>query len=125
VHNHIQEANCCTLALLVQVLHPLLVFKSIEQLAIVLLTFCYMLLSFFIDNFYVLALTSLLYVVWSFCQFCLMHLWSCLIYAYQLSCSIHGQCAIIMFDVTSRLTYKNVPTWHRDLCRSVSDLHQP
>jgi GTP-binding nuclear protein Ran len=25
--------------------------------------------------------------------------------------------AIIMFDVTSRLTYKNVPTWHRDLCR--------
>ena len=33
---------------------------------------------------------------------------------------IHGQCAIIMFDVTSRLTYKNVPTWHRDLCRSAS-----
>ena len=31
--------------------------------------------------------------------------------------SIHGQCAIIMFDVTSRLTYKNVPYWHRDLCR--------
>ena len=30
---------------------------------------------------------------------------------------IHGQCAIIMFDVTSRLTYKNVPTWHRDLSR--------
>ncbi len=30
---------------------------------------------------------------------------------------IHGQSAIIMFDVTSRLTYKNVPTWHRDLCR--------
>jgi len=30
---------------------------------------------------------------------------------------IHGQCAIIMFDVTSRLTYKNVPYWHRDLCR--------
>uniref|UniRef100_A0A0A9D2S7 GTP-binding nuclear protein n=1 Tax=Arundo donax TaxID=35708 RepID=A0A0A9D2S7_ARUDO len=22
-----------------------------------------------------------------------------------------------MFDVTSRLTYKNVPTWHRDICR--------
>ena len=34
-------------------------------------------------------------------------------------CSIHGQCAIIMFDVTARLTYKNVPTWHRDLCRFV------
>ncbi len=32
---------------------------------------------------------------------------------------IHGQCAIIMFDVTSRLTYKNVPTWHRDLCRQI------
>lgn len=35
--------------------------------------------------------------------------------------SIHGQCAIIMFDVTARLTYKNVPTWHRDLCRWVGD----
>ncbi|WZZ31096.1 hypothetical protein YC2023_014497 [Brassica napus] len=33
------------------------------------------------------------------------------------SISIHGQCAVIMFDVTARLTYKNVPTWHRDLCR--------
>jgi len=22
-----------------------------------------------------------------------------------------------MFDVTSRITYKNVPTWHKDLCR--------
>ncbi|KAM2968102.1 hypothetical protein FF1_028283 [Malus domestica] len=22
-----------------------------------------------------------------------------------------------MFDVTARLTYKNVSTWHRDLCR--------
>merc|ERR1712110_507414 len=30
---------------------------------------------------------------------------------------IQGQCAIIMFDVTSRLTYKNVPTWYRDLVR--------
>uniref|UniRef100_A0A8C9SXB1 GTP-binding nuclear protein Ran n=1 Tax=Scleropages formosus TaxID=113540 RepID=A0A8C9SXB1_SCLFO len=27
------------------------------------------------------------------------------------------QCAIIMFDVTSRVTYKNVPNWHRDLVR--------
>ncbi|CAL9091794.1 unnamed protein product, partial [Musa textilis] len=26
---------------------------------------------------------------------------------------IHGQCAIIMFDVIARLTYKNVPTWHK------------
>ncbi|CAD6891442.1 unnamed protein product [Tilletia controversa] len=30
---------------------------------------------------------------------------------------INGQCAIIMFDVTSRITYKNVPSWHRDLER--------
>ncbi|KAA8612501.1 GTPase SAR1 [Pyrenophora tritici-repentis] len=28
---------------------------------------------------------------------------------------INGQCGIIMFDVTSRITYKNVPNWHRDL----------
>nr|ABD65418.1 Ran [Suberites domuncula] len=30
---------------------------------------------------------------------------------------IQGQCGIIMFDVTSRVTYKNVPNWHRDLTR--------
>lgn len=30
---------------------------------------------------------------------------------------IQGQGAIIMFDVTSRSTYKNVPTWHRDITR--------
>jgi len=30
---------------------------------------------------------------------------------------IQGECAIIMFDVTSRITYKNVPNWHRDLTR--------
>ena len=30
---------------------------------------------------------------------------------------IQGQCAIIMFDVTSRITYKNLPNWHRDLTR--------
>lgn len=29
--------------------------------------------------------------------------------------NIQAQCAIIMFDVTSRVTYKNVPNWHRDL----------
>jgi GTP-binding nuclear protein Ran len=28
---------------------------------------------------------------------------------------INGQCGIIMFDVTSRITYKNVPNWHRTL----------
>ena len=35
---------------------------------------------------------------------------------------IQGQCGIIMFDVTSRITYKNVPNWHRDLervCESI------
>ena len=30
---------------------------------------------------------------------------------------IKGQCAIIMFDVTARITYKHVPNWHRDLTR--------
>ena len=30
---------------------------------------------------------------------------------------IQGHAAIIMFDVTSRMTYKNVPNWHRDLVR--------
>ena len=30
---------------------------------------------------------------------------------------IQGECAIIMFDVTSRITYKNVPNWYRDLQR--------
>eukprot|EP01006_Ploeotia_vitrea_P029019 TRINITY_DN61637_c0_g1_i1.p1 TRINITY_DN61637_c0_g1~~TRINITY_DN61637_c0_g1_i1.p1 ORF type:complete len:220 (-),score=52.93 TRINITY_DN61637_c0_g1_i1:139-798(-) len=30
---------------------------------------------------------------------------------------IQGDCAIIMFDVTARATYKNVPAWHRDIVR--------
>ncbi|RKO97992.1 hypothetical protein CXG81DRAFT_17457 [Caulochytrium protostelioides] len=30
---------------------------------------------------------------------------------------IDGQCAVIMFDVTARVTYKNVPNWHRDIVR--------
>lgn len=30
---------------------------------------------------------------------------------------IQGECAIIMFDVCSRITYKSVPTWHRDITR--------
>ncbi|CDZ97296.1 gtp-binding nuclear protein ran [Phaffia rhodozyma] len=30
---------------------------------------------------------------------------------------IQGQCGILMFDVTSRITYKNVANWHRDLER--------
>jgi hypothetical protein len=28
--------------------------------------------------------------------------------------------AIILFDVTSRLTYKNAPAWRRDLCSPAS-----
>nr|XP_026694101.1 GTP-binding nuclear protein Ran-like [Ciona intestinalis] len=35
---------------------------------------------------------------------------------------IQGQCAIIMFDVTSRVTYKNVPNWHKDLVRVCEDI---
>jgi GTP-binding nuclear protein Ran len=30
---------------------------------------------------------------------------------------IGGQAAIIMFDVTARITYRSVPTWHKDLVR--------
>lgn len=30
---------------------------------------------------------------------------------------VNGQCGIIMFDVTARITYKNVPNWHKDLTR--------
>lgn len=30
---------------------------------------------------------------------------------------INGQAAIIMFDVLSKATYKNVPQWHRDITR--------
>lgn len=30
---------------------------------------------------------------------------------------IQGQCAIIMFDVTSRITYRSVPNWYRDITR--------
>lgn len=34
--------------------------------------------------------------------------------------SLKADAAIIMFDLTSRITYKNVPKWHRDLLRIVS-----
>jgi GTP-binding nuclear protein Ran len=34
---------------------------------------------------------------------------------------IDAHCAIIMFDVTSRITYKNVPKWHRDINRICGD----
>ena len=36
---------------------------------------------------------------------------------------IGGQAAIIMFDVTARVTYKSVPHWHRDLVRFLSTVH--
>uniref|UniRef100_A0A2K5DAH0 GTP-binding nuclear protein Ran n=1 Tax=Aotus nancymaae TaxID=37293 RepID=A0A2K5DAH0_AOTNA len=32
---------------------------------------------------------------------------------------MQAQCALIMFGVTSRATYKNVPTWHGDLCENI------
>jgi GTP-binding nuclear protein Ran len=35
---------------------------------------------------------------------------------------IQGKCAIIMFDVTARVTYKNVPNWHRDLVRVCEEI---
>lgn len=35
---------------------------------------------------------------------------------------VGGQAAIIMFEVTSRLTYKNVPNWHRDIQRVCIDI---
>lgn len=38
---------------------------------------------------------------------------TCVLIVYSFS----GECAIIMFDVTSRVTYKNVANWHRDLVR--------
>jgi len=33
--------------------------------------------------------------------------------------SIGGKAAMIFFDVTARMTYKNVPNWHRDFVRVV------
>ena len=38
---------------------------------------------------------------------------------YQLS---KGQCAIIMFDATSRVTFKNVPVLRRDLVRTLGNI---
>lgn len=35
---------------------------------------------------------------------------------------IKGQCSIIMFDVTCRSTYKNVPNWHRDIVRTCENI---
>uniref|UniRef100_A0A1A9ZPR2 GTP-binding nuclear protein n=1 Tax=Glossina pallidipes TaxID=7398 RepID=A0A1A9ZPR2_GLOPL len=30
---------------------------------------------------------------------------------------VQAHCAILMFDTTSRVTYSNIPNWHRDLVR--------
>ena len=35
---------------------------------------------------------------------------------------INADCGIIMFDVTSRQSYKNVPNWHRDVQRYASGI---
>ncbi|KAG0286858.1 GTP-binding nuclear protein gsp1/Ran [Dissophora globulifera] len=35
---------------------------------------------------------------------------------------VEAQCAIIMFDLTSRTTYKNVPNWHQHLVRVCGDI---
>ena len=35
---------------------------------------------------------------------------------------IQSQCAIIMFDVTSRATYNNVSSWHGDLVRMCENI---
>ncbi|WJZ85216.1 hypothetical protein VitviT2T_004763 [Vitis vinifera] len=59
----------------------------------------------------------MLHIVFQISPFLRITAFSSNLLNFCLMCSIHGQCAIIMFDVTARLTYKNVPTWHRDLCR--------
>ncbi|EFA75660.1 hypothetical protein PPL_10923 [Heterostelium album PN500] len=35
---------------------------------------------------------------------------------------INAQCAMLMFDVTSRMTYKNIPNWFSDLRRVCEDI---
>lgn len=35
---------------------------------------------------------------------------------------IGGKCAIIMFDVTSRVSYQNIPNWHQDLVAVCMDI---
>ena len=36
--------------------------------------------------------------------------------------TLGAQCGILMFDVSSRLTYKNVTNWHRDLVRTCENI---
>lgn len=35
---------------------------------------------------------------------------------------IRAQCAIIMYDVTSRLSYRSVPTWYKEISRYCGDI---
>jgi len=35
---------------------------------------------------------------------------------------IHSQCAVAMFDVTSRVTYASVPKWYHDIQRTCGDI---
>ena len=35
---------------------------------------------------------------------------------------MRAQCCLIMFDVTSRMSYKNLPMYHRDVTRIVPDI---
>lgn len=62
--------------------------------------------AFFCAVSFVLALLTLLFDFVSLCRVC----------GYT-GYYIQGNCAIIMFDVTARMTYKNVPNWHRDIVR--------
>ena len=40
----------------------------------------------------------------------------------QERCCIQADAAILMFDVTSRITFKEVPNWHRDLTRHCGNI---
>jgi GTP-binding nuclear protein Ran len=36
--------------------------------------------------------------------------------------SIQAQAAVLFFDTTSRVTYKNIPKWHADVSRICPDI---
>ncbi len=38
-----------------------------------------------------------------------------------MSTSIQAQAAVLFFDTTSRVTYKNIPKWHADVSRICPD----
>jgi len=35
---------------------------------------------------------------------------------------VGADCGLLMFDVTARITYKNIPKWHKDFRRIVGDV---